>query len=178
MPLTFGTAGLRFVLTIFLRICSLQRVFLSTVYMHSTLSQIEDYDETTTTLTHNIETTEINMLQYLDQNISMHGHSSDFTSLLEYKVYMFFVKYFLYITSILGLITNPLSVFIAAKITPKGTSELHMIVLGVTDFIVVSLRIALYSMNIVKFLWTDAACKAMLYTLNVSYVYSNLVVVS
>lgn len=67
-------------------------------------------------------------------NISLSGRNlriSDYLKSSEYMVYVFLEKYFMYITSFPGLITNPLSIYVSLKMRPFTTSELHMFALGV-----------------------------------------------
>lgn len=101
-----------------------------------------------------------------------------YRNLPEYKAYLFFRKYFVYFTSVPGLVTNPLSVFVALKSRPTTTSDVHMLTLGLTDTCVVSTRITLYLLQFYNFQWTDIACKTIYYVNNTPHLFSNLIVVS
>lgn len=100
-----------------------------------------------------------------------------FAAYPETKALYFFNYYFMLITSIPGMITNPLTIFLVAKL-PKGTTELHVLVLGITDFVVVSLRLVIISLIRYSFRWTDASCKIFYYVVNVAYTFSNYILVS
>lgn len=98
--------------------------------------------------------------------------------LTEYKVRTLIVSFFPYITSIPGLITNPLTIHVAISIKPYTTSELHMLLLGVTDLLVVIVRLSIHFLYEFKFQLTNFWCKTLYFTLNSSYVLSNWILVS
>lgn len=100
-------------------------------------------------------------------------------SLPIYNVVYFFANYFVYITSIPGLITNPLTIYLSAKIRPQTTCELYMMFLGITDLMVVVMRIThrftyQWFPNVVTGPW----CKIIYFLTNLNYIYSNWIVVS
>lgn len=99
-------------------------------------------------------------------------------NLTVYKVYRFIDRNFVYITSVPGLITNPLTIYLAAVMKPRTTSEIYMFVLGVTDFLVVLLRLSIKIMVQSNYQWTDLICRAMYYSANVAYVFSNWILVA
>lgn len=104
--------------------------------------------------------------------------SGDFNSILEqfieYRMYKFFVDYFVYVTSVPGLVTNPLTIYLAFKITPQGTSELYMKILGATDLLNVIMKIISFQ----SLYWTDLTCKVKFFIINISYTFSNWIIVS
>lgn len=99
------------------------------------------------------------------------------TSWIEYKLANFLHKYFIYITSMPGVITNTLTIYLTTVIRPRSTTELYMFVLGVTDILVVCLRMTFNSMLVLKYAFTDAACKCFFFTANVAYLFSNWILV-
>lgn len=114
-------------------------------------------------------------------NVSLENNKRnfvDYRKLAEYKAFYFLITYSTYITSIPGFVTNPLSVFFALKIRPKTTSEVHMLVLGITDFFLVFTRTTINAMRNFNYHWTDFSCKLLHYSVNSSYVFSNWVLLS
>lgn len=105
-------------------------------------------------------------------------NTADLTLLPEYKIYYIFSKYLIYLTTVPGLITNPITIYISLKSVPFTPSELHMLVLGFTDLFVVSIRTLLHCLKLMEFVWTDATCKWIYYFTNVSYLFSNWILVS
>lgn len=101
----------------------------------------------------------------------------DFKLFPEYKMFTFVNNYFMLLTSIPGIITNPLTIFVSLKIIPQKTSELHMLFLGSTDLCVVMLRLLIYSLNIFKVPLTDQLCTIFLFSVNLVYVFSNWILV-
>lgn len=111
-------------------------------------------------------------------NLTYQTVGVDYKSLPEYKAYIFIINYYNYITSVPGLFTNPLVVYVSLKSRPFSPSKLHMFVLGVTDFLVVSTRIIPSVFDHFMFQWTDASCKILYYLINVCYLFSNWILVS
>lgn len=101
----------------------------------------------------------------------------DFNQLPEYRVYDFVNKYFVLFTSIPGIFTNPLVIYISLTIKPYTTSELHMLFLGTTDLFVVMIRLLIYSLQTFKVPLTDQLCRAFLFVANLVYVFSNWILV-
>lgn len=66
---------------------------------------------------------------------------STYTLLPEYKAFHLFTKYLRCVASIPGLFSNPLAIYIALKIKPYTQSELHMLLLGIADLMVVIIRL-------------------------------------
>lgn len=111
-------------------------------------------------------------------NTSVKRNTPNYMEFSEYKAYKFFFDYFIYFTSVPGLLTNPLSIYVAVNIRPQNSSELHMIALGVTDFIVVLFRLCIHFLRISKYVWTDLSCQTLLFITNLGYVFSNWILVS
>lgn len=103
---------------------------------------------------------------------------SDILSSTEYKRFYFFNHHFFYFTTIPGLITNPLTIYLSSIIRPFGTFELHMCVLGTTDLAVVVNRLVFNILNVTEFYWTDLLCKLIYFVTNLSYMFSNWILVS
>lgn len=99
------------------------------------------------------------------------------TSMPEYKAYIYLTRYFVFITSFPGFVTNPLTVVLSFTIKPHGTSEIYMFVLGLADFSVVCLRLTIRTLENVGYSWTEISCKILLYLTNLSYLFSNWIVV-
>lgn len=100
------------------------------------------------------------------------------SSLPEYCIYKFLATYFVYITSIPGLVTNPLTIYLSLKLHPQTTSELYMFLLGITDFLNVAMRIIVLGMgNLINIFQTDWSCRVLYFTINTSYIFSNWIVV-
>lgn len=99
-------------------------------------------------------------------------------ALAEYKVYRFINRNFIFITSVPGLITNPLIVYLALIMKPRTTSEFHMLVLGVTDFCVVSFRLTTKLMTKLSLTWTNLTCRCFYYSVNLAYLYSDWILVN
>lgn len=153
----------------------------SSVYMSSTLNV--DFNQTTAYRLSETTTWWITNSTYSNGRLSNSTLKpgitvSNYELLPEYKAYMFFKTYFVYITSVPGLVTNPMCIYIALNIRPRTTAEIHMFALGVTDCLVVSLRLLLLLLRQTKHQWTNISCKLMFYTLNTSYVFSNWILVS
>lgn len=102
----------------------------------------------------------------------------NYLEMSEFKIYVFLVLYSRYFTSLPGMITNPMTVYFSWKIRPFSTSEMHMLILGVTDLFVVITRTTINVMASLNYMWTDVSCKLLLYASNTSYVFSNWVLVS
>lgn len=66
------------------------------------------------------------------QHVTAVNDRNSIVHFLEYRVYSFFVNYCVYITSVPGLLTNPLTIYLALKIQPQSTSELYMKFLAVS----------------------------------------------
>lgn len=134
-----------------------------------------DYEETTlTSVTNSLNHELLNSTSFERDSYNL----AYYRTLPEYKAYLFFIDYFFYFTSIPGLITNPLSIYVAVKIHPTTTSEVHMCVLGIADTFVVSTRIILNLLRFYEFKWTDITCKTIFYVNNTFYVLSNWILVS
>lgn len=73
--------------------------------------------------------------------------------------------------------TNPLTLIVSLIITPRGSSELYMFVLGLTDLCVVCLRLTLKTLENVDYSWSEISCKCLLFLINHLYLYSNWIVV-
>lgn len=110
---------------------------------------------------------------YLTRNLIYHHYKQ----LPAYLVYGFFFTYSIYITSIPGLITNSLTIYVSTKITPRTTSELNMFVLGATDLFVVSSRMIYQTMNVLHVRFSKLACQTIFFLINVFYTFSNWIVV-
>lgn len=95
----------------------------------------------------------------------------------EYKVYMFMLNYFVYITSVPGFITNPLCVITSLSVKPFFTSELFMLTLGITDFINVVFRLMVRQMDHYNVNQSLFVCKTTVYISNLCLVYSNVILV-
>lgn len=123
---------------------------------------------------------QLNNLRNGSSSLGLNVQSSvvNYSELSEYRALMFFVDYFTYITSVPGIFTNALTIFVALKIHPRSTSELHMLLLGCTDFQVVSVRLAIHILRMLKYNWTDVSCKILMYASNVGYFFSNWILVS
>jgi hypothetical protein len=93
----------------------------------------------------------------------------------EYKYYKNVYNIMPYASNIPGLITNLLTVVVAANIKPQQPSEICMVALGTSDFIMVSLRCAQKLWTIYDDLKISAVCKVPNYMMHVSLVYSNLI---
>lgn len=116
----------------------------------------------------------------VDLNTSLPSTKSTQTNLQqlpEYRVYVFITKYFILFTSIPGIFTNPLIIYVSLKIRPYTTVELHMLFLGITDLLVITFRLLIYSIQIFKIPLTDQLCRSLLFIANVVYVFSNWILV-
>lgn len=139
--------------------------------MHQSLSETTwlhlDFNSTQTT-THN---------EF--QNILVKAFDiSDYIKSVEYKGFAFVSKYFIYFTSIPGLLTNPLSMYVSSKIRPFSTTEFHMFSLGITDLLVVLFRFFIHVLRVIKYNWNGDLCKVMFFVVNSSYTLSNWILVS
>lgn len=140
---------------------------------------VSDNEEATFSDDHIMLTNKTTTNVYEDPtNITHLVHFIDYKTLPEYEVYSFFTTYFLFFTTVPGLLTNPLSIYVALKLRPQTTSELHMFVLGVTDFFVVLTRLTIHILRLGQYRWTDMSCKSFNYFVNIFYIYSNWVLVS
>lgn len=119
-----------------------------------------------------------------NQNTSSKPNSGDamyqntWKTLKEYKMFIFFYEYFVYITSVPGLITNPITVYLSTKIEPRTTTELYMFTLGITDLVVVTIRMAFRILLTYNFFWNDVSCKSIYFISNFSYIFSNWILVA
>lgn len=117
-------------------------------------------------------------LTELVSNSSVKRNLPYYRELLVYKAYRFFLKHFIYFTSVPGLFTNPLSIYVGANIRPRSTFEFHMIALGITDFFVVFFRLCIHVLRSFKYNWTDVSCKLLLFSCNLLYFFSNWILVT
>lgn len=99
------------------------------------------------------------------------------SSWIEYKIAIFLNDYFVYITSIPGVITNTLIIYLTTVIKHRSTTELYMLILGVTDFIVVSFRITFKTMMFLNYTFRDVDCRIIYFFTNVAYIFSNWILV-
>lgn len=111
-------------------------------------------------------------------NVTNHVSVVNYRQLREFRALQFFNDYFTFITSVPGIFTNALTIFVALKIDHRSTSELHMIILGCTDFQVVSVRLAVQILRVLEYNMTDVLCKLCVYVGNVGYLFSNWILVS
>lgn len=96
----------------------------------------------------------------------------------EYKYHMFMLKYFTYITSVPGILTNLLTIYVSVIIKLQTASETHMLVLGITDLIINVLRLALHVMEYFQYSWSKAGCQILFFATNSAYMFSNWVLIS
>lgn len=90
----------------------------STHYLNNTDVSKFDYAGSTLTVK-----TNASYSAYVNLSVPPRSTTFAYRNWPEYKAYMFFVDYFFFFTSIPGLITNPLSVFVAVKIRPTTTTH-------------------------------------------------------
>jgi hypothetical protein len=96
----------------------------------------------------------------------------------EYKYYKNLVKIFPYAPNIPGMLTNVLTILIAAHLKPRHTSEIYMITLGITDFVVVVTRCTYNVWSTYIDSRSSASCKIPGFLIHVSLVYSNMILMS
>jgi len=86
-------------------------------------------------------------------------------------------KYGAFVSSLPGIVTNSLSVYVAFYIKPFGSSELYMCVLGVTDALLCMCRLikAMYDLSLTPNI--NEYCKILAFFLSAFATYSNFIVV-
>lgn len=163
---------------------ALNYVLVSTQFMLSTSTP---GNSQTSDSTFDITTAYLQTLEQTKPDIYINGTSEIIPALkvkinpyvfLEYRVYKFIRKYFVYLTSFPGLITNPLTIYVARNISPQSTSEIHMFVIGITDLVLVSLRFTYHLLEQFEYQWTNISCKILYFFSNCSYSFSNWVLVT
>lgn len=93
-------------------------------------------------------------------NQTEHNLFEFIATLSEYRMYRFFAHYFVYITSVPGLITNPLTIYLSLTIQPQTSSEVYMLILGMTDLLNFFIRLLILKIGISNDVsWTDWSCK-------------------
>lgn len=107
------------------------------------------------------------------QNTSAGKDGDSIELFLEYRIYVLLSSYFVYVTSVPGLLNNPLTINLAFRLRLQSTSEQYMKIIGVTDLFNVVMRIVFYQ----PIPWTDIECMFTVFITNITYIYSNWVVV-
>jgi hypothetical protein len=95
----------------------------------------------------------------------------------EYTYYKALTNAFPYAPNIPGMITNLLTIIVAANIKPRHTSEMYMITLGVADLSTVVTRCAYQSWSLNSDI-SLAGCIVPQYIVHVSLIYSNMILMS
>lgn len=135
---------------------------------------LEPMDENTTSLRDSNSFTETVFTEFaISGNINI-----NYKDFMTYKILLFLAKYSIYITSVPGLVTNPLSIYAAKKIRPTTTSETHMFFLGIADLFVVSSRLVVQILREIEYGWASVECKMAYFITNTSYLYSNWILIS
>jgi len=87
------------------------------------------------------------------------------------------LKYGAFASSLPGIVTNSLSVYVAFHIKPFGSSEMYMCVLGVTDILICICRLikGVYDLSLIPVI--NAYCKTLGFLVSAFATYSNYIVV-
>lgn len=96
----------------------------------------------------------------------------------EEKVISILLNFSKYVTSVPGLMTNPLSILLAVSQKPSGTSELYILHLGIADFMACALRLYINIMYAYHIHWNDFFCKSSFYSLAFFHIFSNWILVA
>jgi len=109
------------------------------------------------------------------------NYTSNFMKSLEdypfWNTIWILLKYGAFASSLPGIVTNSLSVYVSLFIKPFGSSEMYMCVLGVTDILLCICRLikAVYDLSLIPVI--NAYCKTLGFLISAFATYSNFIVV-